>query len=1506
MVNIIPSNYVDDLSVVEPNQHDDVPAIPEPVLVDEDEDLEEEEFEEEEEPQEEEYDMEVDIEEDDNEPELTYPYEEVDPLNPPPPTSESKPKDVIEVEDTVESRMRLFLLLVIRGFVYVERPNEAIDVLVENEKSPSSEPRGSPRDNATIIKPPKFAPLTKAVVRRMIKESVDASIAAERAGHANVGNDARGSGPVRGHDKMSHLLSIATMVLETVNRMPWTKMKQLMNVEFCPIKEIQTMEHELWPIRVKEYNIVAYTLRFNELDLICPRMVEPKSMKVDAYIRGLSENIKGENNQKQGNGRAMTTASTEGKVSSRSLHVCEHCFTRHVGPCMIKCHKCGKLGHKSRYCKEKSVATGAKAQLVWTCYDCGEQGHTRNRCPKKVKQEETREVYGRAYAIKDTEPQGPNVVTGMFLLNNRFASVLFDSGFDRSLMETRFSSMLYIDPVKTNARYEVELADGMVVSINTVLKGCTLNLVNHLFKIDLMPIELDLVQFLGHVIDRNDVHVDPAKIEAIKNWIAPMTPTEVKAYASRQLKVHKRNYTTYDLELGVVVFACRLWRHYLYGTKNVVFTNHKSLQYILNQKELNSRQQRWIELLNDYDCEIRYHLGKANVVADALSWKERNRPLRVRALMMTIHNDLPKYSSFILMEHVVLEIVFGCRDSVKAEHQKPSGFLQQPEIPVWKWERIIIDFITEKIVQIKNRLLTACSRQKSYADRRNKPLEFEVGDMVLLKLSPWKGDVHFGNHEKLSPRYIGPFRILARVGAIVLSMEEIQLDDKLHMIEKTVELIDREVKRLKKSRIPIVNVRWNSQRDSKASDFSTFDTISAFRRSTKVVRNVILLCREIIMVNVIPSNHVDDVPVVKPDQHDDVPIVPEPVLVDEDEDTKEDEFEEEEDPQEEEDDIESEPEDAIEVENPIEHEDETVPASVYEVGESSTTLLLHEDSDGLLPGKAKDEFYGKLILDLGNEVRSSVEQGTAAMEKLVKNLGNTEDKVECKELKKELEEARIMPPKSAPMTQAAIRRMIEDNVDATIPDQHDDVPIIPEPVLVDQDEDTKEDEFEEEEDPQEEEDDIEVCIEEDENEPEWTCPYEEMDPVNPSPPASESEPEDAIEVENPIEHEDETVPASVYETTHALVKKKGKAKDEFYGKLILDLGYEVRSSVEQGTAAMEKLVKNLGNTEDKVECKELKKELEEARIMPPKSAPMTQAAIRRMIEDNVDATIVVERARQENIRNDASGSKPSRGQDVAPATRECTFAGGKKVRIAAATLQRPVLTWWSAKVATMGLETVNQMPWTKMKQLMTVEFYPIEEIQRMKHELWNLKVKEYNIVAYTQRFNELALICPRMVEPERVKVDAYIQGLTDNIKGEVTSSRPANLNEANNQRQGNARAMVTASTNGKVGHTSRYCKEKNVVMGANALPIPTCYDCGEQGYTRNRCLKKVKQEEVGEVRGRAYAIKDAEPKDPNVVTGTFLPNNRYALVLFYLSFDRSFVDTTMLDIDLIKTGASYE
>ncbi|GJV14918.1 putative reverse transcriptase domain-containing protein [Tanacetum coccineum] len=337
-----------------------------------------------------------------------------------------------------------------------------------------------------------------------------------------------------------------------------------------------------------------------------------------------------------------------------------------------------------------------------------------------------------------------------------------------------------------------------------------------------------------------------------------MKREKVITYASRQLKVYEENYATHDLELGAVVFALR-----------------------------------WIELLSDYDCEIRYHPGKANVVAEALSQKERNKPLRVRALMMTIHNDLPKqirearkeamkrknglrdlvmheshkskYSIHLRSDKMYQDLkplywwpnmkvdiatyVSKCLTctKVKVEHHKPSGLLQQPKIPVWKWQRITIDFVsglprtpsgspvcwskvrdsqltgpelirdtTEKIIQIKNRLLTTRSHQKSYADRRTKPFEFEVGDVVLLKVSPWKGAVHFGKREKVegdhSTFHVSNLKKCLAEGDIVVPMDEIQLNDKLHMIEEPVEVFDREVKRLKQSRIPIVKVRWNSQR----------------------------------------------------------------------------------------------------------------------------------------------------------------------------------------------------------------------------------------------------------------------------------------------------------------------------------------------------------------------------------------------------------------------------------------------------------------------------------------------------------------------------------------------------------------------------------------------------------------------------------------------------------------------------------------------------------------------
>ncbi|GJY96105.1 putative reverse transcriptase domain-containing protein [Tanacetum coccineum] len=764
----------------------------------------------------------------------------------------------------------------------------------------------------------------------------------------------------------------------------------------------------------------------------------------------------------------------------------------------------------------------------------------------------------------------------------------------------QFTPFIDIAPTALNTSYEVELADGKVVSTNTILRSCTLVLLNHVFKIDLLPTRLgsfdviigmdwlsyhravidcyekivriplpngeilnvqserlekdpgslacikaderklndirvvhdfpevfpddlsglppvreiefsidlipeeehevhlktilDLlekeklyakfskcefwlkeVQFLGHVVNHDGIHVDPSKVESVKNWKTPESSIEicsflgftgyyrrfienlskiakpltlltqknkiyvwgdeqdeafriikeklcnalvlalpngpddfvvycdtskqgfrcvlmqrgkVIAYASRQLKKHEKNYTTHDLELGAVVFALKIWRHYLYGTKSVIYTDHKSLQYIFDQKDLNMRQRRWIELLSDYECEIKYHPGKANVVADALTQGEASKDLKapdewlrglkthferrddggiyffdriwissiggVRKLIMdeahtsrcSIHPGADKmyhdlrdlywwpgikrdvaeyvsrltksahflpiredykmeklariYINKIVARHGVPVSIISDRDGRFASHlwqalQEALGTklhmstAYHPETDgqsertiqtledmlracvmdfggSWDTHLPLVEFSYNNSyhtsvkcapfealygrkcrspviwTEIKERLKTARSRQKSYADKRRKPLEFKVGDRVLLKVSPWKGVVRFGKKGKLAPRYVGPFEIVECVGPVAyrlklpqelscvhdmfhvsnlkkclaepdvqVPLDEIEIDENLRFVEEPIEIVERDVKKLKRRRIPLVKVRWNSR-----------------------------------------------------------------------------------------------------------------------------------------------------------------------------------------------------------------------------------------------------------------------------------------------------------------------------------------------------------------------------------------------------------------------------------------------------------------------------------------------------------------------------------------------------------------------------------------------------------------------------------------------------------------------------------------------------------------------
>ncbi|GJV13403.1 putative reverse transcriptase domain-containing protein [Tanacetum coccineum] len=284
--------------------------------------------------------------------------------------------------------------------------------------------------------------------------------------------------------------------------------------------------------------------------------------------------------------------------------------------------------------------------------------------------------------------------------------------------------IVFIDDILIYSRNKEEHANHLRIILEVLKKE---KLYAKFSKCDLW---FRIMQFLGHLIDSQGLHVDPAKIEAVKNWTSPTTPTEKRqflglaSYHRRFIKdfskiakslteltqKNKKYIWGKDQESGsgvnakregAVVFALKIWRHCLYGTKCTVFTNHKSLQHILDQKELNMRQRHWLELLADYDYEIRYHPGKANILkaqTEAIK-KENIKAENLQGIdkAFEIHpngtrcsdkmyQDLKKLYWWPIMKAIIAEYVGKCLtcSRVKAECQKPSGLLVQPEIPMWK------------------------------------------------------------------------------------------------------------------------------------------------------------------------------------------------------------------------------------------------------------------------------------------------------------------------------------------------------------------------------------------------------------------------------------------------------------------------------------------------------------------------------------------------------------------------------------------------------------------------------------------------------------------------------------------------------------------------------------------------------------------------------------------------------------------------------------------------------
>ncbi|KAA0047049.1 Retrotransposable element Tf2 [Cucumis melo var. makuwa] len=427
-----------------------------------------------------------------------------------------------------------------------------------------------------------------------------------------------------------------------------------------------------------------------------------------------------------------------------------------------------------------------------------------------------------------------------------------------------------------------------------------------------------------------------------------MQKGKVVAYASRQLKKHECNYPTHDLELAAVVLALKLWWHYLYGERCHIFTDHKSLKYIFDQKELNLRQRRWLELIKDYDCTINYHPGKANMVADALSRNSSHSNITLNSIGRIIKAQL---------DDAMLR---------KLAEERQAGLLNPLPVPEWKWEHVTIDFLfglshitnghdgiwvivdrltktvrflpvkvtftldklaklyvdkivsaygarvsimsdrdsrftskfwpslqqalgtklhfstaflngtdgqSERTIQTLEDMLRACDevgerklvgpqlvqttsenvkfirerlkivqdRQKSYTDKRRRDLQFEVGDKVFLKLSPWKRVLRFGRKGKLSPRFIRPYQILKPIGhaayrsalpmelsrihdvfhvsmlrkyipdpSHILEAEPVHLKENLSYEEEPIQILDKKEQVLRNKVIPLVKVLWRN------------------------------------------------------------------------------------------------------------------------------------------------------------------------------------------------------------------------------------------------------------------------------------------------------------------------------------------------------------------------------------------------------------------------------------------------------------------------------------------------------------------------------------------------------------------------------------------------------------------------------------------------------------------------------------------------------------------------
>ncbi|GJV47266.1 putative reverse transcriptase domain-containing protein [Tanacetum coccineum] len=329
--------------------------------------------------------------------------------------------------------------------------------------------------------------VTNAQLQAMINQGVSAALAARDATRNGTDSHSSGTG-VRGSERVAREMfpEESDKIERYVGGLP-----DMIHGNIVASK----------PKTMQEAIEMATELMDKRVSTIAERQAENKR-KLENTSRN-SQNQQQQQNKRQNTGRAYTAGSGDKKPYGGSRPLCSKCNYHHDGPCAPKCYKCNKYGHIARDCtsagnanntnNQKGTGSGQKP----TCFECGVQGHFQKDCPRLKNNKGNRgnqagndRAPAKVYVVGNAGANPDNVVAGTFLLNNRYAYILFDTGADRSFVSTTFSSQIDITPSTLDHYYDVELADGRIIGLNTILKGCTLNFLNHQFDINLMPVEL--------------------------------------------------------------------------------------------------------------------------------------------------------------------------------------------------------------------------------------------------------------------------------------------------------------------------------------------------------------------------------------------------------------------------------------------------------------------------------------------------------------------------------------------------------------------------------------------------------------------------------------------------------------------------------------------------------------------------------------------------------------------------------------------------------------------------------------------------------------------------------------------------------------------------------------------------------------------------------------------------------------------------------------------------------